>query len=152
MSQTFTLELGDKGGSHKFTSARALRTWVDEENNKWAWVLNFPFAHIAETQRNPLTRQQITDCLQQAEAAEASNNDNYTTQMNAVIVYLRDLFLSDQLPIYSGSQEGQFVLDNKERFGSNFASQVLGYVSSDPGCDKNLKLQSDYNFPVNMPL
>jgi hypothetical protein len=34
MSQTFTLELGDKGGSHHFTSASALKDWVHEENSK----------------------------------------------------------------------------------------------------------------------
>ncbi len=110
MSQTFTLELGDKGGSHKFTSASALKAWVNEENNKWSWVLNFSDAHTAEAQRNPLTEQQLTGYLRQAEACEASNSDNYQIQMNAAITYLKHMFLSDRLPIYSGSQEGRFIL------------------------------------------
>jgi hypothetical protein len=131
MSQTFTLELGDKGGSHKFTSASALKAWVNEENNKWSWVLNFSDAHTAEAQRNPLTEQQLTGYLRQAEACEASNSDNYQIQMNAAITYLKHMFLSDRLPIYSGSQEGRFILENKERIGSSFAFSILGFISSD---------------------
>ena len=126
MSQTFTLELGDRGGSHHFASASALRSWVNEENNKWSWVQEISDDHIVEAQRKPLTEQQLTAYLRQAEACETSNSDHYQKQMNAAITYIEDVFLSDRLPIYSGSKEGRFVLNHKERIGSSFASSVLG--------------------------
>jgi hypothetical protein len=152
MSQTFTLELGNEGGSHKFKSARALRAWVNEESSKWSWVLNFSGTHIAETQRNPLTEQRILKYLRQAEASEASNNDGYQAHMNAAISYLKRVFLSDRLPVYSGSHEGRFILDNKEKLGSGFASMVLGYISNDPGYDGERKPLSGSTRSINWPM